>query len=181
MLKDIKQSGQTRIMLDCSTNIILDVLSQAQQVGIMTAYHSYILTSLVKDSKSAFTTCVFLSPVVHQMLLSAVSVFFTFYSLVSTIPKDLHMVELESFSHGGTNITALRLVDPDLEEVQNVVQDWVLGEIRFGRKIPFQGKTIKVGQTTFLKDVLQKTTQNMNRTMRCTANTLKKVLRIKNV
>ena len=60
------------------------------------------------------------------------------------------MVELESFSHGGTNITALRLVDPDLEEVQNVVQDWVLGEIRFGRKIPFQGKTIKVGQTTYV-------------------------------
>ena len=54
------------------------------------------------------------------------------------------MVELESFKHGGTNITAFRLVDPDLEDVQNVVQDWVLGEMRFGRKIPFQGKTIKV-------------------------------------
>lgn len=149
MLKDIKQSGQTRIMLDCSTNIILDVLSQAQQVGIMTAYHSYILTSLVRDSKSAFLVqrVFFFSPaivVVHQMLLSAVFVFFTFF-FFSRFTKDLHMVELESFSHGGTNITALRLVDPDLQEVQNVVQDWVLGEIRFGRKIPFQGKTVKVG------------------------------------
>ena len=54
------------------------------------------------------------------------------------------MVELEAFSHGGTNITALRLVDPDEKDVQDVVQDWVLGEMRFGRKIPFQGKTIKV-------------------------------------
>ena len=60
------------------------------------------------------------------------------------------MVELESFSHGGTNITSLRLVDPDLEDVQSVVQDWVLGEMRFGRKIPFQGKTIKVSSKLLL-------------------------------
>ena len=54
------------------------------------------------------------------------------------------MVELEEFKYGGTNISAYRLVDPELEDVQNVVQDWVLGELRYGRKIPFQGKTIKV-------------------------------------
>ena len=54
------------------------------------------------------------------------------------------MVELEEFKYGGTNISAYRLVDPELEDVQNVVQDWVLGEMRYGRKIPFQGKTIKV-------------------------------------
>ena len=54
------------------------------------------------------------------------------------------MVELEEFKYGGTNISAYRLVDPDLEDVQNVVQDWVLGELRYGRKNPFQGKTIKV-------------------------------------
>ena len=58
--------------------------------------------------------------------------------------QDLHMVELEEFKYGGTNISAYRLVDPELEDVQNVVQDWVLGELRYGRKIPFQGKTIKV-------------------------------------
>ena len=56
------------------------------------------------------------------------------------------MVELEEFKYGGTNISAYRLVDPDLEDVQNVVQDWILGELRYGRKIPFQGKTIKVLQ-----------------------------------
>ena len=55
------------------------------------------------------------------------------------------MVELEDFKYGGTNISAYRLVDPDLKDVQNVVQDWVLGEMRHGRgKIPFQGKTVKV-------------------------------------
>ena len=54
------------------------------------------------------------------------------------------MVELEDFRYSETNITAYRLVDPDLEDVQNVVEDWVLGEMRYGKKIPFQGKTIKV-------------------------------------
>ena len=59
------------------------------------------------------------------------------------------MVELEEFKYGGTNISAYRLVDPELEDVQNVIQDWVLGELRYGRKIPFQGKTIKVLQKYF--------------------------------
>ena len=54
------------------------------------------------------------------------------------------MVELEDFKYGGTNITALRIVDPDNEAVLNVVQDWVKGEMRFNRKIPFAGKTIRV-------------------------------------
>ena len=31
--------------------------------------------------------------------------------------QDLHMVELEDFKYGGTNITALRLVDPANEKV----------------------------------------------------------------
>ena len=34
------------------------------------------------------------------------------------IPQDLHMVELEDFKYGGTNITALRLVDPSNEKVR---------------------------------------------------------------
>jgi ionotropic glutamate receptor len=49
------------------------------QVGLMTAYHNYIVTSL-----------------------------------------DLHLVELEDFKYSGTNITAFRLVNPDLDEVQKV-------------------------------------------------------------
>ena len=50
---------------------------QFAQVGLMTAYHNYIVTSL-----------------------------------------DLHLVELEDFKYSGTNITAFRLVNPDLHEVQ---------------------------------------------------------------
>ena len=54
------------------------------------------------------------------------------------------MVELEDFKYGGTNISALRMVDPNDESVREVVQDWVKGEMRFNRKIPFAGKTIRV-------------------------------------
>lgn len=54
------------------------------------------------------------------------------------------MVELEDFKYGGTNISSYRMVDPSNEAVIAVVQDWVKGEMRFNRKIPFAGKTIKV-------------------------------------
>ena len=59
------------------------------------------------------------------------------------------MVELEDFKYGGTNISSLRLVDPSDENVLGVVQDWVKGEMRFNRKIPFAGKTIRVCEMCF--------------------------------
>ncbi len=34
--------------------------------------------------------------------------------------QDLHMISLEDFKYGGTNVTAFRLVDPDREEVRQV-------------------------------------------------------------
>ena len=36
------------------------------------------------------------------------------------------------------------MVDPNDDSVREVVQDWVKGEMRFNRKIPFAGKTIRV-------------------------------------
>ena len=58
--------------------------------------------------------------------------------------QDLHMVELEDFKYGGTNITAVRLVDPGREAVQSVVREWIQGETYYSRQIPFSGKSIKV-------------------------------------
>ena len=52
LLKDIKKSGEVHIVLDCSTEKIQSVLKQAQQVGMMTAYHNYLITSLVSQSKT---------------------------------------------------------------------------------------------------------------------------------
>ena len=41
------------------------------------------------------------------------------------------MVNLDDFKYGGTNLTAFRLLDPEREEVKQVVQDWIFGRIFF--------------------------------------------------
>ena len=61
------------------------------------------------------------------------------------------MVNLDDFKYGGTNLTAFRLLDPEREEVKQVVQDWIFGELRYGRKLEAHEQTIKV---EFLKDHL---------------------------
>ena len=54
------------------------------------------------------------------------------------------MVNLDDFRYGGTNITAFRLLDPERDEVKQVVQDWIFGEMRYGRKMEAHEQTIKV-------------------------------------
>lgn len=51
MLKKVKISLESHIVLDCDTDIILTVLSQAEDVGLMDDYHSFIITSLVSKKK----------------------------------------------------------------------------------------------------------------------------------
>ncbi|XP_046669488.1 glutamate receptor ionotropic, kainate 2 isoform X2 [Homalodisca vitripennis] len=108
LLKQIKNSAESHIVLDCSTEKIYNVLKQAQQIGMMSDYHSYLITSL-----------------------------------------DLHSVDLEEFKYGGTNITALRLVDPEKPDLQKVVRDWTSGEQRQGRKIDMGAH--HTGNLTFIK------------------------------
>ena len=62
--------------------------------------------------------------------------------LLKIIFQDLHSVDLEEFKHGGTNITAFRLVDP--EKTQKVVLDWIYGEQRYDRKLDLGQSTNKV-------------------------------------
>ncbi|KAF2349278.1 Receptor ligand binding region [Trinorchestia longiramus] len=50
-LRDIKRLGETNILLDCQTDKIVEVLKQAQQIGMMTPYNNYIITSLFSLSK----------------------------------------------------------------------------------------------------------------------------------
>ncbi|XP_050348341.1 glutamate receptor ionotropic, kainate 2 isoform X2 [Nymphalis io] len=109
LLKQIKNSAESHIVLDCATERIRDVLQQAQQIGMMSDYHSYLVTSL-----------------------------------------DLHSVDLEEFKYGGTNITALRLLDPERAEVQRVVRDWVYDEARKGRKLQLGHTSVKENMT-FIK------------------------------
>jgi len=49
LLKEVKKAGEVHIVLDCSTEKIQAVLKQALQVGMMTAYHNYLITSLVSS------------------------------------------------------------------------------------------------------------------------------------
>ena len=51
LLKEVKKAGEIHIVLDCSTEKIQSVLKQAAQVGMMTAYHNYLITSLVSKKE----------------------------------------------------------------------------------------------------------------------------------
>jgi len=46
VFKEIKSIGHQNIVLDCSSENIHRILSHAQQVGMMTEYHSYLITNL---------------------------------------------------------------------------------------------------------------------------------------
>lgn len=96
LLKQIKNSAEAHIVLDCTTEKIYEVMKQAQQIGMMSDYHSFLITSL-----------------------------------------DLHTVDLEEFKYGGTNITALRLVNPDNSVVQETIRNWTIEEAKLGKKIEF--------------------------------------------
>lgn len=54
LLKQIKNSAESHIVLDCSTEKIYNVLKQAQQIGMMSDYHSYLITSLVSAPSLIF-------------------------------------------------------------------------------------------------------------------------------
>jgi len=45
-LMELKKVGHRRIVLDCSSESLHHILSQAQQVGMMTDYQTYVVTSL---------------------------------------------------------------------------------------------------------------------------------------
>ena len=46
VLKEVYLSKSTNIILDCSKDIIGEVLTQAQQIGMISEDHFYLLTSL---------------------------------------------------------------------------------------------------------------------------------------
>jgi len=49
LLKEIKKSEETRIVLDCDFDKISSILAQANEVGLLTDYHNYLVTSLDID------------------------------------------------------------------------------------------------------------------------------------
>lgn len=98
MLRRVKMSDDIHIVIDCSIEALPEILkqvvyhtlfqfnlnknqiySQAQQVGLMTDYHQFIITTM-----------------------------------------DMHTIDLEPYQYSGTNITGIRLVDPDNPLMQTV-------------------------------------------------------------
>ena len=53
---------------------------------------------------------------------------------------DLHMVNLEEFKYGGTNVTAFRLLDPEREEVRQVVPATAPNGLRAGDRWADEGR-----------------------------------------
>jgi len=51
VLRDIQKSKCNNVILDCSLDILPEVLIQAQQVGIMIAEYNFIITNLVWSSE----------------------------------------------------------------------------------------------------------------------------------
>ena len=62
----------------------------------------------------------------------------------SILIQDLHLVNLDDFKYGGTNLTTFRLIDPDNIDVQNVVKTWMMGKHRFVARAFDEGPSIKV-------------------------------------
>ena len=53
ILREVKQSGEIHLVLDCDHDKIRMVMKAAQAVGMMTAYHNYLITNMVR----IFITC----------------------------------------------------------------------------------------------------------------------------
>lgn len=47
--------------------------------------------------------------------------------------QDFNMVDLEDFRYSGSNITGVQLVDPRKPAMKQVAEEWMIGELRFGR------------------------------------------------
>ncbi|CAH0553023.1 unnamed protein product [Brassicogethes aeneus] len=87
ILKEIKNSGESQIILDCKIDNIINILKQAKEVNLLEEYHSYILTNL-----------------------------------------DAHTLNWKEFENIRTNITAIRLIDPNSSGIKDVIRDWHLTE-----------------------------------------------------
>ena len=60
------------------------------------------------------------------------------------MPQDLHTIDLEPYQHGGTNITGLRMVDPQSMIVQMTVKRWADLELKKGRNLSISPDKITV-------------------------------------
>jgi hypothetical protein len=48
VLKDVRASGESHIILDCQASKVPEILRQAQQLKLTSPYYQYLLTTLVR-------------------------------------------------------------------------------------------------------------------------------------
>lgn len=82
----------------------MEVLLQAQQVGLMGSEHKFIIASLVSTSTRG----------VHLPIVGRYGFRF----------QDMHTLNLDPFKYSGTNITGMRLVRPHDSEFRSTVSQW---------------------------------------------------------
>ena len=46
LLKEIKKTGETRMVLDCDFEKVGNILKQADEIGMITEYHNYLISKL---------------------------------------------------------------------------------------------------------------------------------------
>ncbi|GIX92217.1 glutamate receptor ionotropic, kainate 2 [Caerostris extrusa] len=100
----------------------------AQQVGMMTESHNYLITSL-SDKRLSVTSN-------------------------TTSFQDLHTIDMEDFKYGKTNITGFRLVDENNADLQALVVELNTKWSGAIRKLDFPIKTIRT-ETALMYDAVQ--------------------------
>ncbi|KAK7479657.1 hypothetical protein BaRGS_00029123 [Batillaria attramentaria] len=85
LLKDLKDKGEYRFIIDCNVDKVRKILYAALKVRMISDLFHYFFTTL-----------------------------------------DLGLVDLDDFKHGGPNITAYRLINPDNPSVVSIRTEWLL-------------------------------------------------------
>ena len=91
LLKEIKKAGEIHIVLDCSTEKIQSILTHASQVGMMTAYHNYLITSLVRNNTFLTLRGIHL----HHLFFIFPFIYISIYVVSSILALVPNAIELE--------------------------------------------------------------------------------------
>lgn len=82
ILTEAKRAGETHFVLECSIENLTKIMTQLQQVGLLSDSHHYII-----------------------------------------MHPDMHTIDLSPYQFGGSNITGVRIVDPDDENIIEVATE----------------------------------------------------------
>lgn len=119
-MKEIKDAEFENIIIDCSIDILEEVLRQAQQVGIMSEKNKIIVTSLVIIINKPIS---FLEMGGERNFLEILAKILSKRGLELGLTfQDLQTIDLEPYQYSGVNFTGVRLIDPDNPVVSGIVK-----------------------------------------------------------